>query len=156
MTTAATSRGTTRYFIGLVESVFSASICSVTRMVPISAAMAAAMRPATIRPAITGPSSRVMPSTTMLERSTSAPKRLPPMIDLQRQRPPVKNAVRPDDRQGKITDPHHLLTDEIPVDRRAHAIDEGGERENHQPPGLCEKRDEGASDTGKNVHGALT
>ena len=32
--TAATRRGTTRYLIGLVASVVSASICSVTRMVP--------------------------------------------------------------------------------------------------------------------------
>ncbi len=38
--TAATRRGTTRYLIGLVASVVSASICSVTRIVPISAAMA--------------------------------------------------------------------------------------------------------------------
>ena len=37
----AISRGTTRYLNGLVESVVSASICSVTRMVPISAAIAA-------------------------------------------------------------------------------------------------------------------
>src|SRR2546430_9512952 len=39
---------------GLVESVVSASICSVTRMVPISAAIDAPMRPATIKPASTG------------------------------------------------------------------------------------------------------
>ena len=71
--TAAIRRGTTRYLIGLVESVVSASICSVTRMVPISAAMAAATRPATIRPAITGPSSRVMPSTTICGTKASAP-----------------------------------------------------------------------------------
>ena len=52
--TAATMRGTTRYFTGLVASVVNASICSVTFMVPISAAMAAPTRPAIIRPAITG------------------------------------------------------------------------------------------------------
>ena len=71
--TAAIRRGTTRYLIGLVASVVSASICSVTFMVPISAAMAAATRPATIRPAITGPSSRVMPSTTICGTMASAP-----------------------------------------------------------------------------------
>ena len=38
-------RGRTRYFIGSVESVVSASICSVTRMVPSSAAIEEATRP---------------------------------------------------------------------------------------------------------------
>ncbi len=71
--TAAISLGTTRYLIGLVASVVSASICSVTRIVPISAAMAAATRPATIRPAITGPSSRVMPTSTTTGTKDSAP-----------------------------------------------------------------------------------
>ena len=61
----ATIRGATRNFIGLVDSVVSASIWSVTRIVPISAAIAAPTRPATIRPAITGPSSRTTESTTM-------------------------------------------------------------------------------------------
>ena len=50
MMTAATTRGPTRYLNGLVESVTSASICSVTRMVPSSAAIEAPTRPATMRP----------------------------------------------------------------------------------------------------------
>ena len=79
MAMPATRRGTTRYLNGLVESVVSASICSVTRMVPISAAMAAPTRPATIRPAITGPSSRVIDSTTTLGIALSALKRAKPV-----------------------------------------------------------------------------
>src|SRR5512146_1471567 len=66
----ATTRGTTRYFAGFVASVTSASICSVTFMVPSSAAMAAPTRPETMSPANTGPSSRVM------ERATTDPTKL--------------------------------------------------------------------------------
>ena len=72
-------RGAIRYLKGLVESVARASICSVTRMVPSSAAIAAPMRPATIRPAITGPSSRQIDSTTTLGIAVSALKRAKPV-----------------------------------------------------------------------------
>ncbi len=41
-----------------------ASTCSVTFMVPISAAMADPTRPASISPVMTGPSSRNMPTAT--------------------------------------------------------------------------------------------
>jgi len=64
---------------GLVDSVVSASICSVTRMVPISAAIAAPMRPATMRPASTGPSSRVSETTTTFGMALSAEKRAKPV-----------------------------------------------------------------------------
>ena len=56
----------------------SASICSVTRIVPISAAIEAPMRPATISPASTGPSSRVIESTTTIATAPSAWKRAKP------------------------------------------------------------------------------
>ena len=95
VTTPAMMRGATRYFSGLVESVTSASICSVTFMVPISAAMAAETRPAIISPASTGPSSRVMPSATMEETRFSALKREEPIQICSASTPPVKNAVRP-------------------------------------------------------------
>jgi len=75
----ASRRGATRYFIGLVDRVERASIWSVTRMVPISAAMAAPTRPATISPARTGPSSRVTDSTTTLATAPSAEKREKPV-----------------------------------------------------------------------------
>ena len=72
-------RGPTRYFIGCVARVDSASICSVTRMVPISAAIAAPIRPATIKPASTGPSSRVIETTTTWGMALSAEKRAKPV-----------------------------------------------------------------------------
>ena len=75
----ASSRGATRYFIGLVDSVDSASIWSVTRMVPSSAAIAAPTRPATISPASTGPSSRVTDSTTRLATAPWAENRAKPV-----------------------------------------------------------------------------
>ena len=75
----ASRRGATRYFIGLVDSVLRASIWSVTRMVPISAAIAAPTRPATINPASTGPSSRVTDSTTTFATAPSAEKRAKPV-----------------------------------------------------------------------------
>jgi hypothetical protein len=80
---------------GLVDSVDSASICSVTRMVPSSAAMAAETRPATMSPASTGPSSRVMPRATIEATMLSALKRLPPIQICSASTPPVKKAVRP-------------------------------------------------------------
>jgi hypothetical protein len=59
--------------------VVSASIWSVTRMVPISAAIAAPMRPATISPASTGPSSRVTLRMTTEAMALSALKRAKPV-----------------------------------------------------------------------------
>ena len=79
VTTPAIRRGATRYLNGSVDSVFSASICSVTRIVPISAAIAAPTRPATMRPASTGPSSRVSETTTTLGIADSAEKRAKPV-----------------------------------------------------------------------------
>ncbi len=73
MVTPAQSRGAIRYLKGLVLSVESASICSVTRMVPISAAIEAPIRPATIKAPSTGPSSRVSEITTIVGIAASAP-----------------------------------------------------------------------------------
>ena len=75
----ASRRGATRYFIGSVESVASASIWSVTRMVPISAAIADPTLPATISPASTGPSSRVTESTTTEATAPCAENRAKPV-----------------------------------------------------------------------------
>jgi hypothetical protein len=57
----------------------------VTRIVPISAAKAAPIRPRDHQPASTGPSSRVTDSTTTLATALSAPKREKAGIGLQRQ-----------------------------------------------------------------------
>ena len=56
--TSATSRGATSLRTGSVPSARIASICCETTIEPSSAAMAEPTRPAIIRPASTGPSSR--------------------------------------------------------------------------------------------------
>ena len=76
--TPATIRGVTKYLNGLVDKVVKASICSVTRIVPISAAIAAPIRPATIRADKTGASSRVTEIRTTVATALSAPKRAKP------------------------------------------------------------------------------
>ena len=95
MSRPAMSRGAIRYLKGLVESVVSASICSVTRMVPISAAMAAPMRPATMRPASTGPSSRAIEITTTFGIALGVEAR-EAGIALQRQHHPGEDRGQPD------------------------------------------------------------
>ncbi|EKD61077.1 MAG: hypothetical protein ACD_54C00413G0003 [uncultured bacterium] len=74
----ARTRGTVRYFIGWVDSVTNASICSVTFMVATSAAIEEVTRAAIIRPTSTGPSSRTMPMATICGTTASAEKRWPP------------------------------------------------------------------------------
>ena len=64
--TVATSLGTTRYRTGSTASVTRASSCSVTFIVPSSAAIAEPTRPATMSAAMTGPISRTTESATRL------------------------------------------------------------------------------------------
>ena len=59
---------------GLVDKVTKASICSVTRIVPISAAIAAPIRPATIKAERTGANSLVTEIKTTCATVLSAPK----------------------------------------------------------------------------------
>ena len=54
-------------------------VLSVTRIVPISAAIAAPTRPATISPVMTGPNSRVTDSTTTVAIAPAALKRANPV-----------------------------------------------------------------------------
>ncbi len=68
----ATTRGTTRYWIGETAMVESASICSVTFMVPSSVAIAEPARPVTISAVKTGASSRQSEITTVAPTSDSA------------------------------------------------------------------------------------
>ena len=70
-TIPANTLGKTKYSYGSVDNVIRASICSVTFIVPISAAIAAETLPATTIPPRTGPSSRVIPSATIDETITS-------------------------------------------------------------------------------------
>ena len=78
MRSEATTRGTTRYWTGSVPSAVNASICSVTRMVPSSAAMALPTRPVTISAVRTGASSRVRDRATTLPTKPSAWNRAKP------------------------------------------------------------------------------
>ena len=73
MIRAASTRGVTSFLIGSVPSVFNASICSVTRMEPSCAAIPDPTRPATISPASTGPSSRIIDAETRLPMYIVAP-----------------------------------------------------------------------------------
>ena len=72
-----------------------ASICSVTRIVAISAAIDADTLPASIRPAITGPNSLVIPSATIEATILSALNLELPTYICKAKAPPVKNAVNP-------------------------------------------------------------
>ena len=73
--TPATSVGTTRYRIGLSAMTVSASICSVMRITPISAASADPARPVTMSAASTGPSSRTSAIATSGPTNASEPTR---------------------------------------------------------------------------------
>ncbi len=64
--------------MGFVDNVVKASICSVTFIVPISAAILAETLPATIKPPNTGPSSLTIPMATIDGTTDSALNRAPP------------------------------------------------------------------------------
>ena len=94
MRTEAVTRGTTRYWTGSVPSAVNASICSVTRIVPSSAAMALPTRPVTMSAVRTGASSRVSDSATTLPTKLSAWNRLKPLKVWSASTIPVKSVVR--------------------------------------------------------------
>ena len=79
MTRPAITRGTKRYCTGSVASACSASSCSVTRIVPISAAIDEPTRPVTMSATSTGASSRSIASATTLPTKFSACTRRKPM-----------------------------------------------------------------------------
>ena len=74
----AKTRGIIRKLYGFAFSVYSASICSVTFIVPISADIDEATRPAIIKPHSTGPSSLQIPIATIEGTTLSALNRVPP------------------------------------------------------------------------------
>ena len=112
-------RGTTRYLIGLVDSVESASIWSVTRMVPISAAMAAPIRPATISAGDhRAQFARDREHDHRRDRACGA-KAAEAGIGLQRQHHAGEDRSQADDRQRVIADIDHLPADEAQIDTAA-------------------------------------
>ena len=71
--------GAIKYCMGLVPRVPNASICSVTLIVAISAAILAQILPATIRPVKTGPNSLVIEVNTTLATVVSLFSSLKPL-----------------------------------------------------------------------------
>jgi phospholipid/cholesterol/gamma-HCH transport system permease protein len=90
---AASTRGVTSFLIGSVPRVLRASICSVTRMDPIWAAIPEPTRPATISPASTGPSSRIIDPATRRPMYIVAPNWAICTLDCSASTIPVKNPV---------------------------------------------------------------
>ena len=88
-----TTRGVTSFLVGSVPRARMASICSVTCMEPSSLAMPLALRPATIRPVSTGPSSRTMESETSCPVKDKAPKRAREFALCKASTAPVKKPV---------------------------------------------------------------
>ena len=76
MINPAKRRGEIKYSTGLTANVERASICSVTRMVPSSAAIEEPALAATTNPVKTGPNSRVIDKATTVPTSDSALNRL--------------------------------------------------------------------------------
>ena len=93
MTTVATMRGMTNFLIGSVPSARIASICSVTTIDPSSEAMPEALRPETIKPVSTGPSSLIMEKETSCPVMALAPNCASEVDVWRASTPPVKNPV---------------------------------------------------------------
>ena len=89
-------------------------------MVPISAAMAAPTRPATMRPASTGPSSRVSDTTTTLGMAAFGGEAGEAGVALQRQHHAGEDGGQADHGQRVVADLHHLPDDLLAVPRRLH------------------------------------
>ena len=153
----AISRGTTRYLIGLVDSVVRASICSVTRMVPISAAMAAPMRPATIRPASTGPSSRVSEMTDDVGDGGFGIEAGEAGIALQRQHHAGEDRGQPHHRQRVVADIDQLAADQAEVEGPAEGEGYGLQGEEGDAADLLQAVEDGGADGLQDVgHDALS
>ena len=92
---AAINLGAIKYWIGLVARVSSASIWFETLIVAISAAIFAPTRPATIRPAKTGPNSLRIDVKTILETVFSLLKFSNPEYVCNARTIPEKKVVKP-------------------------------------------------------------
>ena len=147
MVSPAISLGATRYLNGLVDSVARASICSVTRIVPISAAIAAPIRPETIRPARTGPSSRVTDSTTTVGDRRFGVETAKIRSSSAAQAPcAVKIAVSPTTRQRVVADLDHLPEDQTRVVGRRQRVGDAADGEGREPTGRGKERQEYSAD----------
>src|SRR6266436_5570602 len=93
MNTVDTTRGVTSFFVGSVPRARMASICSVTTIDPSSLAIPEALRPETISPVMTGPSSVTIPTATSCPMSDSDPKRCSVLALFRASEPPMENPV---------------------------------------------------------------
>ena len=84
-------RGVTSLRMGSTPRARMASICSVTTMEPSSLAMELALRPETMTPVSTGPSSRIMVRLTNRPVTAVAPKADSVAADCRASTPPVKS-----------------------------------------------------------------
>ncbi len=112
-------RGVTSLRIGSTPRARMASICSVTTMEPSSLAIEEALRPETMTPVSTGPSSRIMVSETNWPVTAVAPKAESVAADCSASTPPVEKPGEHHDRQRSDADDVGLDQELGPVNRRA-------------------------------------
>ena len=94
MKAVAPTRGVISFLVGSVPRARMASICSVTIIEPSSLAMPEALRPATISPVMSGPSSVTMPSETSWPMSVTPPNRCNVLAEFSASSAPTESPVR--------------------------------------------------------------
>ena len=119
MMVVASTRGTTSLRTGFVASARKASICSVTFIVPISAAMPAPTRPPTISAISTGASSRMSESETTLPMNSAPPNSASEYAVCSASTIPMKSEVMADDGDRPHADLIELGDDDCAIDRPA-------------------------------------
>ena len=129
MKAVAPTRGVTSFLVGSVPRARMASICSVTTIEPSSLAMPEALRPATISPVMSGPSSVTMPSDTSWPMSVTEPNRCNVLAAVQRQQRTDGESGENHDGQGADADQVGLLQHVAHVQRTAEEVRERLRRE---------------------------
>ncbi len=129
MAMLAKMRGVTSLRIGSTPRARMASICSVTTMEPSSLAMEDALRPATMIPVSTAPSSRIMVRRDELTCNRRGAELRERGRGLKRKHAAGKEAGKDDD--GQRTDADNVgLSEKVgPIDRRAKKVEKGAQRE---------------------------
>ena len=122
MVMLAKMRGVTSLRSGSTPRARMASICSVTTIDPSSLAMEEALRPETMMPVSTGPSSRIMVRQTNWPVTAVAPKAESVAADCSASTPPVKNPDRTYNGDGSDADNVGLHQEVRPVDGRAKQV----------------------------------
>src|SRR5208282_5363204 len=125
MKAVAPTRGVTSFLVGSVPRARMASICSVTIIEPSSLAMPEELRPATISPVMSGPSSVTIPIDTSWPMSVIEPNRCNVLAAFSANRESRQNH----DGQGADADQVRLLQHVAHVSRTAEEVREGLRRE---------------------------